>query len=160
MITREFLREVEIFRGLSDEQADKLLKLAREEVFRKGDVVFRERDPGTKIYIVLAGVVEICKTGRGGDAKSLRLTRLERGEIFGELLLFDDAPRSATAQAAVSPETRVAAWEIPALRALFDQDAALSNRVLRAIVGKLSQRLRATSDAVMTLLRTLDYTSA
>lgn len=159
MITREFLREVEIFRGLTDEQTAKLLTLAREETFKKGDAIFREREPGGKVYAVLSGVVEIGRTTKA-DGRFLRLTRLERGEVFGELVLIDDEPRSATAMAAVCPETHVAVWDTSALRTLLDQDAALANRLLRALVGKLAQRLRVTSDAVMTLLRTLDYSSS
>ncbi|MBI2933365.1 MAG: cyclic nucleotide-binding domain-containing protein [Planctomycetes bacterium] len=155
MITRELLREVEIFKGLSDEQIEKLLPLARAETFRKGDAIFRERDPASKIYIVLSGVVEVGRTMRP-EGRFLRLARLERGQMLGELALFDDAPRSSGAVAALVPETRVGSWEIQALHALFEQDPALANRVLRSLVKRLAHRLRATAEGLMALLKAFD----
>ncbi len=156
MITHEFLREVHIFKGLTDEQAGRILNLAKLETFKKGETIFRERDPGKKVYAVVSGVVEVGRSGRT-DGKFLRLARLERGELLGELVLFEEAPRSATAVAVLVPETRLAAWEIAALRAMLEQDPVLANRVLRSLTVKLAQRLRATSDAMLALLRMMDY---
>jgi CRP/FNR family cyclic AMP-dependent transcriptional regulator len=61
--------------------------------------VFRERDPGGKLYLVLAGVVEVSKAGTP-------LACLGRGEILGEIAAFDGGPRSAAA--GVIAETRLA----------------------------------------------------
>ncbi len=155
MMTKEFLREVEIFKALSDDQRAKLAGLARAETFKKGDVIFREREPGGRLYVVISGVVDIGRAACG-DGRFVRLTRLERGEVFGELALVEDSPHSATAVAGVCPETRVGVWETTTLRTLLSEDPALANVVLRALVGKLSKRLRSASEAVLTLLRTLD----
>jgi CRP-like cAMP-binding protein len=133
MITLELLRDVELFRDLAPAELAKILPLAREETYRKDDVVFRERDAADKLYVVLSGVVEIGRAGR--DARPVRLVRLERGEAFGEMGLFDGGARSATAVAALVPETRVASFA--------------------AAARKLSMRLRATGDALFSVLRTL-----
>lgn len=159
MITKEFLKDVEIFKALPDDQRAKLAGLARAETFKKGDAIFRERESGGKVFVVMSGVVEVGRFGRA-DGRFTRLARLERGEIFGELALVEDAPHSASAIAAVCPETRVGVWETSALRTLLAEDAPLANAVLRALVVKLSHRLRGASEAVLTLLRTLDITHA
>jgi CRP-like cAMP-binding protein len=61
--------------------------------FAKGAVIFKEGEPGDCMFFVIEGTVSV-QIG-GAD-----VTRLESGEIFGEMALIDHAPRSATAVAA------------------------------------------------------------
>jgi CRP-like cAMP-binding protein len=154
MITREFLKSVNLFAALSPEDADALAALAREEVFQKGQVVFRERDPGGKLYLILAGVVEIAKAAAPG-AQPLPLARLSRGEILGEIAAFDGGPRSATATAAVVPETHLVSWEVAAFHRFLAARPPAAILILNGLLRKLSGRLRQTSEAVQTLVRAL-----
>ena len=155
MITADLLREIDVFRSLSPAELDALLPLAKEETLRKDQVLFRERDPGDKLYVVLAGVIEIGRSAHG-DARRVRLVRLERGEVFGELALFDGGMRSATATAAIVPETRIASWSFADLNALFDRNPALACKLLQALAKKLAARLRAATDGLFALLKELD----
>ena len=61
-------------------------------VFKAGDVIFSDGDPGDHMFAVLEGDVEIRKGERV-------LERLTVGGIFGELALIDRTARSATAVA-------------------------------------------------------------
>ncbi|WP_417512888.1 EAL domain-containing protein [Minwuia sp.] len=61
-----------------------------------GETVFREGDVGDDAYIVEHGLIEIC-IGTGDDQRSI--ATLGPGEIFGEMALIANAPRSATARA-------------------------------------------------------------
>lgn len=58
-----------------------------------GEVVFREGDDAEAMYVVLDGEVEIRSGGT-------LLRTLGQGEIFGEMALIDDEPRSADVVAA------------------------------------------------------------
>ena len=58
--------------------------------------IFFEGETGRAMYVVQDGEVEICTTGATG---SVTLARLRKGEVFGELALVDDSPRSASAVA-------------------------------------------------------------
>lgn len=58
-----------------------------------GEIIFEEGAPGDFMYVVLEG--EVVITHRGAV-----VSRIQAGEIFGEMALIDDSPRSATAQAA------------------------------------------------------------
>jgi len=154
MLTREFLRTVDLFAPLADRDADALIGIGREEVFQKGQAIFREGDPGSKLYLVLSGVVEIAKAGRSGAAPTA-LGRLGRGEILGEIAAFDGGPRSASGMAAVVQETRLFSWEMTEFNRYLAARPAAALILLSGLLRKLGARLRKTSEAVQTLVRAL-----
>lgn len=63
-------------------------------VFYKGDHIIREGQPGSEMFIVESGCVEIWK-GDGDKRKTLAF--IEAGGVFGEMALIDDKPRMANA---------------------------------------------------------------
>lgn len=154
MLSRDFLRTVELFAPLSDKDADALIGIGREEIYQKGQPVFRERDPGSKLYLVLSGVVEISKSGTS-TTPPMTLARLGRGEILGEIAAFDGGPRSATAMAAVVQEARVYAWEMVEFNRYLAARPQAALIILSGLLRKLGSRLRKTSEAVQTLVRAL-----
>jgi CRP-like cAMP-binding protein len=155
MLTKDFLKSVDLFAALVPEDAEALAALAKEEVFAKGEAVFREREASGRIYVILSGVVEVVKSAPAGG-RPYRLARLERGETLGEISTFEGGPRSATAQAAVVPETRLASWDSHEFLAFLGSRPRAATAILGQLVRKLGVRLRQTSDAVHTLLRALD----
>ncbi|MCY3021053.1 MAG: cyclic nucleotide-binding domain-containing protein [Planctomycetota bacterium] len=71
----------------------KFLKYADNvETFHAGDAVFRAGEPGTRMYIVKAGTVDLRLQDR-------TLETLAAGDVLGEMALLDNEPRSATAVA-------------------------------------------------------------
>lgn len=155
VITRDFLKSVEIFAALSAEDAEALAAIGREEVFRKGQAVFREREPAEKLFVVISGVVEVTKSAPG-EARVHCLARLERGEILGEISTFDRGPRSASATAAVVPETRLVSWTIADFQAYLAPRPAAAMSIMAALLRKMGQRLRQASEGIHTLLRALE----
>jgi CRP-like cAMP-binding protein len=154
MLTREFLRTVDLFAPLSDKDADALIGIGREEIYQKAQVVFREKEAGGKIYLVLSGVVEIVKSGTA-TSPVMTIARLGRGEILGEIAAFDGGPRSATAMAAVVHETRVFAWDMVEFNRYLSARPQAALIILSGLLKKLGTRLRKTSEAVQTLVRAL-----
>src|SRR6187397_2375283 len=61
-----------------------------------GEMVFREGDLGTEMYIVHEGQIEILKSMQDGDRQ---LALLEKGDFFGEMSILEDLPRAASARA-------------------------------------------------------------
>jgi CRP-like cAMP-binding protein len=61
--------------------------------YKDGEIICREGDEGKNMFVVQDGEVEVIKKVPGGE---LLLTTLKKGEIVGEMSLFDRLPRSAT----------------------------------------------------------------
>jgi CRP/FNR family cyclic AMP-dependent transcriptional regulator len=154
MLTREFLRTVDLFAPLADKDADALISIGREEVFQKGQSVFREKDAGGKLYLVLSGVVEVAKSATSSSPPTT-LARLGRGEIVGEISAFDGGPRSSNATAAVVHETRLFSWDMVEFNRYLSARPPAALIILSGLLKKLGGRLRKTSEAVQTLLRAL-----
>jgi len=152
VITPEILRDVDLFKDLTPAELAKLQASAREETYKKDETIFREKDPATKLYIILTGVVEIARPSRP-EGRTVRLLRLARGEVFGELAMLDEGVRSASAIASIVPETHIASWTFTELSALFDRDPVIGSKIHRALARKLASRLRLTSEAVFALLQ-------
>lgn len=154
MISRDFLRSTPLFAALSNGDADAFAAVGKEEVFRKGQPVFRQGEASGKLYLVVAGVVEISKTSPG-HPRPAALARLERGDILGEVSAFDGGPRTVTATAVVVPESRLALWDMEDVQAFLSARPAVAADILRRLVKTLGERLRKTSDALQVLLRAL-----
>ena len=71
-------------------------------VFRAGESVFLEGDAGEQAFVVDSGELRI--TRRRDSGEELTLAHLKRGELFGELALIDEKPRSASAIAVSDTE--------------------------------------------------------
>jgi CRP/FNR family cyclic AMP-dependent transcriptional regulator len=68
-----------------------------QKTYEAGDVIFDEGQTGKVMYILVEGVVEICKKTLEG--KTLLKVVDQKNEVFGEMALIDDLPRSASATA-------------------------------------------------------------
>ena len=68
-------------------------------VLERAEWIFKEGDPGDSLFLIKSGMVQIVKEINGND---VTLATLSDNEVFGEMALFSDLPRSASAQALVS----------------------------------------------------------
>ncbi len=102
---RAAVGRVPLFLGLRQEELAALAARLRTRRYRRGEVIFRQGDPGDALHIVLAGRVKISSSSdAGGEAI---LATLRPGEFFGSLALLDGAARSASATAADETETLI-----------------------------------------------------
>lgn len=93
----ERLRRLPLFARLNDEELAELAGRTRSKTYRRGDVIFRKDDQGSHLFLVLEGAVKISLPGEFGQEALVALMR--PGDFFGELALFDQSPRSASAVA-------------------------------------------------------------
>jgi CRP-like cAMP-binding protein len=108
-----------------------------EEAFFAGERVFDINTPSDRFYLIEHGKIGICLQP---DPRSREfIVVLGPGECFGEMGLFDDLPRSATAH--VIENARLLALDKDKLLGILQAYPALGLGLLRS----LSRRLRATS---------------
>ena len=86
-----------IFSQLSPEQLLQLVQESRLIAYGPGEAIVEEGAEGESVYHVLRGEVEVIKRLENGALVSV--ARLGAGQLFGEMTLFLDAPRSATVRA-------------------------------------------------------------
>jgi CRP-like cAMP-binding protein len=98
------------------------------EAFRAGQTIFSAGEPGTAMYVILSGEIEL----RISDAI---VETLGPGEPFGEMALVDHSPRVATAVAKTDCKLVV----IPEKRFLFmvQQTPHFSLQIMRVMADRL-----------------------
>src|SRR5688572_23762464 len=101
--------------------------------FSSGERIFAQGDLGTEMFIIQEGEVEIIKH-IGGESHTL--SRLEKGDFFGEMALLEALPR--TADAVATSEVRVVAIN----GSRFDEMLRKNPEVAVRIIRKYSKRLR------------------
>lgn len=97
----EFLKRVSWFQDLDQRSLDAIANAAVEQSYQPGQEIVRQGDTGVGAFIIRSGKVEIVQEKDGKEAK---LATFGPGEIFGEMALLDEFPRSASARA-VEPTT-------------------------------------------------------
>lgn len=131
---------------LSNMEIHFLTSLSREERFGPGEVIFREGDPGEKLYVVLDGKVRISKSIPGAGEEALAF--LERGSYFGEMALIDRLPRSADARAHTEGAV-VLAIPRDVLQGILDIRKLSSPRLLKILCGLIAGRLRELDEKII-----------
>jgi CRP-like cAMP-binding protein len=143
------LREIYLFKNLSERALGEVAALAFTEEFRRGERIFSENDPGNRFYLILSGEVRISKTILGIGEEALAI--LKPGNYFGEMALIDDAPRSADATADKPCVLSVITREDFEQLLLHNKD--LAYELLWTFVRTLTKRLREMNEK-MTFLAT------
>jgi CRP/FNR family transcriptional regulator, cyclic AMP receptor protein len=78
------------------------------KIYEKGELIFRQGDPGDEMYIIQSGAVEVSSRR---DGHKVVLTILEKEDFFGEMSLIAGEPRSASAKARSSVRLQSVRWE-------------------------------------------------
>jgi CRP/FNR family transcriptional regulator, cyclic AMP receptor protein len=98
------------------------------QVVEPGHVVFDQGDSGGEMFAVLDGVVELRRDGE-------LIHTAEKGDVFGEMALIDDSPRSARAQAV--SEARVVAVDRKRFMFLVQEHPTFALQVMASMADKL-----------------------
>ncbi len=128
------LESNKLFCDLAPSDLERLRKVARQISFAANQSIFKEGDAGDGIFFVKEGLVQIQAKMDHGDLKVL--SRILPGELFGEMAVLDNQPRSASALA--EEPTTVYFISRTELDGLMDR----TPRIAMALVGEISRRLR------------------
>ena len=138
----DILRE----QGLSSQEIRLLAKYSREKNYPPDAMIFVEGDSGDRLYIVVDGSVRISRMVPGMGEECL--TILVRGEVFGEMALIDEQPRSADARAHTSGCT-VFSISRSLLEEVLSMDPDAAVQFLNLLCRLLCRRLRAMNERLV-----------
>lgn len=134
------LQNVELFGDFSDDEHRRVADAADVLDLVRSDVLFDEGSEADACYVVIDGRIAI--SNRSVDGRESMVALMERGDLFGEMGLFDGMGRSAEARALESSQAIRIPYDV--LRAVWDDRPDL----LWSVVRLLSQRIRSTDEAL------------
>ena len=140
MVDRQLLAGSALFAGLSEAELEEVVATTSRRELRRGDVLFAEGDESEQLFLVESG--RIAMSQRSPDGRESVIALMERGDLFGEMPLFDGLGRSTEARALEPSIVTVVPYE--PVQQIYEDRPAL----LWSVVALLSQRLRTTDSAL------------
>ena len=128
------LASIPLFRKCASEELNLLVRHASEQVYPSGHVIARQGEASENLWVLLSGRVRVVEATSDGQAEML-LGELGRAEIFGELGILRDQPRSATVIAV--DRTHCLVLRQGDFMAVLQESPELSNSLLRIVAGRL-----------------------
>ncbi len=119
-----YLRRVEVFDALSEEEARELASRVRVEQYFRGETVIRQGTAGDSLYIIDNGLVEVVVSR---DGKSESLAQLGPRSFFGEMALLTGEERTATVVTLAPTDFVVVDRE--AFRETLEKNPVLAERI-------------------------------
>lgn len=125
-----YLSSVPMFSSCTPEQLDRVAELGEAVVANDNEAIVREGDHGDRFFVVTSGKVSVTRANR-------EIASLGSGDYFGELALFDPAPRNATV-IAQGPVTLVALTR-DAFRKAVDEMPSIRDALLHGMARRLHE---------------------
>jgi CRP/FNR family transcriptional regulator len=123
---REFIANIQLWRGLPEDQLDALAQIAIAKTYRKGEVIFQEGDEGRGFFVVKFGRVKVFKLSTDGKEQILHF--FGDGEHFAEVPVFDG--QCFPASAAAVEKSELLFFPRTAFLALLEQHPTLAIAML------------------------------
>jgi CRP-like cAMP-binding protein len=143
MVDESFLKNVFLFKNLTDSENHHVCGLLKEERFKHGEVILEEGRAGDALYIIRAGRVRVS---RRFNEESFVLTELGPHDFFGEMSLIDDCPTSATVDA--MDDTILFKMNRADFRSITSIHNELCSKLWESVARSLTTRIRKTGDLV------------
>ncbi|OGF46681.1 MAG: hypothetical protein A2452_05130 [Candidatus Firestonebacteria bacterium RIFOXYC2_FULL_39_67] len=112
------------------------------KIFKKGELILKEGDEGNEAYAILSGSVEVYRLK---DGKKVVLGVLGKDQIFGEMSMFDDRPRSANVMTLSDTEVNIIG------RKDFNEIFYTEPHLLSMFLKNIFERLRHVDQTVIDL---------
>ncbi len=139
------LRRVPLFAQMTLEQLEAINRLVKEVQYLAGEIIIREGDVGSELFLLVEGEVQILKNW--GTPQQLHLATCRGIDYFGEMAILDDEPRSATV--AVTQDARLLSLQGDRLKELVLQMPEIAFKIFRV----LTQRVRAGDQRLQKMMQ-------
>ncbi|HAG82560.1 MAG TPA: Crp/Fnr family transcriptional regulator [Cyanobacteria bacterium UBA12227] len=123
---KAFLANIQLWRGLPEEQVEAITEIAIAQTYPKGQVIFEEGDEGCGFFVVKSGRVKVFKLSVEGKEQILHFFGI--GEHFAEVPAFDG--QCFPASAAAVEKSELLFFPRTAFLALLEQHPSLAINIL------------------------------
>jgi CRP/FNR family cyclic AMP-dependent transcriptional regulator len=134
-VSTTLLRNVPLFAGLDEAQLKVLARVIVRTSFGRNTTIIRAGDPTDTLYVVINGRLKVLLSDDQG--REVILSLLGPGEVFGEMGLLDDSPRSANV-VTQEPCELLSISKLDFKRSLAE-NSDLSLMVMRGLVKRLRE---------------------
>ena len=142
MSQKNLLKDIYLFKAMSDQELEQINEIAELETYNPGDDIFSQADTATSLYVISYGSVRIHIKSSDGD--NIEVASLGTGSHFGEMALLDDEKRSATATAV--EKTDIVTISYSKLSTLLNEQNVIAVKFYQALSKFLCGRLRITTN--------------
>jgi len=131
----EITRSCKLFAGMRPSQIKRAILLSSVHTFAQGDVVIKEGEPGRDFFVILEGSADAQITPP--NEKTIHIRRMEAGDVFGEIALVSNVPRTADVVAHQDLKVLVMDWDsISRITKVYPRIAAKLYQNLSSILGE------------------------
>ncbi|MCK4306824.1 cyclic nucleotide-binding domain-containing protein [candidate division WOR-3 bacterium] len=141
MVSLELLSNVEVFKGLAQEELEATANICVIKEFKEGDTVFSKDALSSEMFILSSGRCDV-KISVGGPVEVYTIYPLNPGDIFGELGFINGSTRSATVKCIKDVEAMALSRE--KFAALCGEKPRIGYIVMKNLAVILAERLRET----------------
>jgi CRP-like cAMP-binding protein len=142
------IKKAAIFADLEEDELKRVAEICNEQRFKFGKTIFKEGEPGNRLFIIADGEVRISRDVPGSGEEALAV--LKPGACFGEMSVLDRSTRSTDAIA--NTDCVLLTITRSDFEMLLDFDRELGYKVLWSVVRLLCDRLRVTNDNLRSFL--------
>ncbi len=139
MTFQEFLKQLSLFKDLSDAEINQIAPLCRLVEGKADDRLIKEGLPVRNIFFLLSGQAVVCK----GVEKQTVIGEVVKGTIIGEMSLYDHTDASATIKA--TQAFKALAIDSAKFSQIMDGNQSLGYRVFKTLAKTTSSRLKVVS---------------
>ncbi len=133
MVGIEQLRSVILFQDLDDGTLAELAACSERRQLQRGDVLFTEDDEPHELFVVISG--RVAMVNRSFDGRESVVALMEKGDLFGEMPLFDGRTRSTDGRS-LEP-TEVIAIPYEPVKQLYQNRPTLLWRAVELLATRL-----------------------
>jgi len=141
---RAMVASIPIFNELEDEELDGLLDIAMTRTLEADELLFERGDDGSQVFTIMEG--RLKATAEGSDGRELVISIMERGEVIGEIALFDGERRSLSVTA-IEP-SRLLVIHRPDFLRFLERYPSVAIKLLSALARRVRRVTSLVEDAV------------
>jgi aspartate ammonia-lyase len=139
----KFLKQVELFSGLNEEELGVISKMILTKIYKKGSFLFREKGARLELFVISSGEIEIVQNTPHGEE---RVIAFGKGDFIGEGALLDNFPHATSAKAVT--KTTVLQFKRVDFQELMKTRPKIAVKLISKATRIISRRIRSSGGRI------------